>query len=89
MSLKIGKEKMDKLYALEKHGVPLTHLECLIWFHVNTGKIVDIDTARYDEILNWITELGIKTLNIAGNRESGNPGIKSKVYRYLINLFKV
>jgi len=46
VSLKIDKEKMDKLYALEKHGVPRTHLECLMWFHVNTGKIVDIDTLK-------------------------------------------
>jgi len=46
VSLKIGKEKMDKLYALEKHGVPRTHLEVLMWFDVHKGEVVDLDTIQ-------------------------------------------
>jgi hypothetical protein len=46
VSLKIDKEKMNKLYALEKYGVPRTHLECLMWFDVNKGKVVDVDTLK-------------------------------------------
>ncbi len=37
---------MNKLYALEKYGVPRTHLECLMWFDVNKGKVVDVDTLK-------------------------------------------
>ena len=50
MSLKIGKEKMDELYALEKHGVPRTHLECLMWFDVNSGRTVDQDTINGKQV---------------------------------------
>ncbi|MBT5086686.1 MAG: hypothetical protein HOM71_04265, partial [Deltaproteobacteria bacterium] len=37
---------MDELYALEKHGVPRTHLEVLMWFDVHKGEVVDIDNVQ-------------------------------------------
>lgn len=46
MSPEIDKEMMDKLYEFEKHGVPRTHLECLMWFHHNKGQVVDPDTIK-------------------------------------------
>ncbi|PLX14223.1 MAG: hypothetical protein C0597_10360 [Marinilabiliales bacterium] len=52
-------------------------------------KIVNIDTSEQNkEVMNWIFELDIQILNIAGNRESVNPDIRRKVYLFLINLFK-
>ena len=33
--------------------------------------------------LRWAIENNIQVLNVAGNRESKNPGIHSKVYKYL------
>ena len=51
-------------------------------------KIVNIDTSEQNkEVMNWIFELDIQILNIAGNRESVNPDIRRKVYLFLINLF--
>ena len=38
--------KDDELYKLAKHGVSRTHIECLIWFRENEGKVVDTDTLR-------------------------------------------
>jgi len=58
MSLNIDKKIMDELYALEKYGVPRTHLECLMWFHQNQGQIVDQDT--------------IKGKRVEGINENGN-----------------
>ena len=37
---------IEELYELEKLGVPRTHVECLIWFRENEGKIVDNDTIK-------------------------------------------
>lgn len=37
---------LDELYKLAEHGVPRTHIECLIWFRENEGKIVDNDTLK-------------------------------------------
>ncbi len=42
-----------------------------------------------EEVIKWISFNKIKTLNIAGNRESINPGLRGKTYLYLIDLFNV
>ncbi len=50
--------------------------------------IVDISEEFTDKkVIQWISLNKIKTLNIAGNRESINPGIRGKTYLYLVNLF--
>ena len=36
-----------------------------------------------EEFLTWISDNDIRVLNIAGNRESGAPGIEKRVYNYL------
>jgi hypothetical protein len=56
MSLRIDKKIMDELYALEKYGVPRTHLECLMWFHVNAGRIVDVDTLKGKRVIGKTDE---------------------------------
>lgn len=38
-----------------------------------------------DEFREWIIRNDIRTLNVAGNRESQNKGIKEKVYRFLVD----
>jgi len=35
------------------------------------------------EVRDWIVERGIRTLNVAGNRESSSPGIGDRVERFL------
>ena len=42
-----------------------------------------------EEVIKWISFNTIKTLNVAGNRESINPGLRGKTYLYLIDLFNV
>jgi len=44
---------------------------------------------KENELVHWLKINNIKTLNIAGNRESRNPGIRGKTYLYLIEVFKV
>ncbi len=39
-------------------------------------------------LLKWIKDYNIQTLNVAGNRESKNPGIYDKVYNFLIDTLK-
>jgi hypothetical protein len=36
-----------------------------------------------EEFLTWISDNGIRVLNIAGNRESVAPGIEQRVYNFL------
>ena len=37
---------MNELYKLAEHGVSRAHIECLIWFQENEGKVVDNDALR-------------------------------------------
>lgn len=37
----------------------------------------------YKEFLEWVKVNTIEVLNVAGNRESGNPGIERRVYSFL------
>ena len=66
MSLKIDKEKMNKLYALEKYGVPRTHLECLMWFDVNKGKGVDADTLKGKRVPGRMPDKTVKGITKKG-----------------------
>ncbi|MBI4766613.1 MAG: hypothetical protein HY787_18770, partial [Deltaproteobacteria bacterium] len=39
------------------------------------------------EVNNWISEWNIKTLNVAGPRESKVPGIHDRAFDFLIKVF--
>ena len=41
-----------------------------------------------EEVLAWIVQHDIKTLNIAGNSEDTAPGIEEFVYNYLMEVFQ-
>jgi len=45
------------------------------------------DPARWRAIAGWIEQHGIKTLNVAGNRESKAPGIGAWVEQFLAGVF--
>lgn len=50
--------------------------------------IIDLSRpADYQTILSWLTETGVETLNIAGPRESSQPGIYLKTMDFLSNVF--
>lgn len=46
----------------------------------------DIDKSDFQK---WLEQNKIKILNIAGNRESENPGIRGKSYLFLVRLFNL
>ncbi len=47
---------------------------------------IELDT--YSSVIQWIEINKIKTLNIAGNRESINPGIHEATSQFVVNLVK-
>ncbi len=53
--------------------------------------VINVDTEDIDKLNfnNWLTQNKIKVLNIAGNRESENPGIRGKAYLFLTELFSL
>lgn len=53
-------------------------------FDVVKGKVVMIQARR--EMLEWLEKHQVEVLNIAGNRESLNPGIQQCVMEFLIDV---
>ncbi len=53
--------------------------------------VINIDTEDIDNLDfdSWLLKNNVKVLNIAGNRESENPGIREKTYIFLIELFNL
>jgi hypothetical protein len=51
--------------------------------HVDPG-----DMTRLPVVFEWITGAGIRTFNVAGNRESDSPGIGQSFERFLVGLFR-
>ena len=45
------------------------------------------DDSSSVDLLRWINKNGIKILNIAGPRESSEPGIYKKTYSFLVKIF--
>lgn len=39
------------------------------------------------DVVDWLNEQGVGTLNVAGNRESRNPGLCDRVQRFLHRVF--
>jgi hypothetical protein len=52
-------------------------------FHVQSG------VTRSSEAAAWVIENHIKVLNVAGNRESSDPGIGARSERFLIIMFRI
>jgi hypothetical protein len=52
--------------------------------------VIDLKTAgeSCDKVSEWIETKGIKTLNVAGNRESQSPGIYSHTLGFMLTCFK-
>jgi hypothetical protein len=61
-------------------------LKAINWFkkpHID----VDLNDPRpWHDVVFWIAEHRIRTLNVAGNSEQTSPGIGDKVYEYLLDL---
>lgn len=72
--------------STDSAGFRTTERACLEWgrsmFRVIGGMTVPSDVVR------WLEINGFKVLNVAGNRESGNPGIGEKAERFLLAVFR-
>jgi hypothetical protein len=44
--------------------------------------------ARDSDVADWIRAEEVRVLNVAGNRESSNPGIGARVERFLVAVFR-
>jgi Circularly permutated YpsA SLOG family len=57
------------------------------FFHVAYSGVPDAnpDPQRISEFREWLERDGIRTLNVAGNRESENPGIAEFTRRFLLD----
>lgn len=40
-------------------------------------------------VAGWLTGLGVRVLNVAGNRESGSPGVGSRAEAFLLEVFRL
>jgi len=49
---------------------------------------IDIEEANIDAAVSWLAEHHIKTLNVAGPRESQQPGIYALSREFLLRLFR-
>jgi hypothetical protein len=50
--------------------------------------IVYQGVTKPSQVVAWIGEKGVRTLNVAENRESNSPGIGARVERFLARVFK-
>jgi len=75
--------KLDSEKRIIGDGTQLTFLIA----RSNNKPVIVNPTKR--KLLSWIKKNGIQVLNIAGNRESQNPGIFEKTKKFLINALSV
>lgn len=70
-----------------KHGKPF---RCVMLGYNRCGNIsASIATHDPEDIVDWIRQNGIRTLNVCGNRESRSPGIGAWVESYMIEVFRL
>jgi len=76
---------------LHSHGSQLTVCVCVEYVNPCLCPVVTIgtpsDQVRWSAVADWIEKNQIKTLNVAGNRESKAPGIGDWVEHFLIGVF--
>ena len=65
-------------------GYITTHNEAL-----DAGRpfLIVVEAMMASEVADWIEANAVPVLNVAGNRESKNPGISERVERFLAAVF--
>lgn len=63
-------------------------LAAIKWFNKPHLDIDIKNPKEKEEVLSWIKENNIKTLNIAGNSEKTSPGIGDFAFNYLVRIFQ-
>src|SRR5262252_5551797 len=62
-------------------------LKAIKWFNKPYFDVDWNNPPSIQQAVEWIVANKVKTLNVAGNRESTNPGIGSFVEQYLVQVF--
>lgn len=71
---------------MDSPGYFATHRACMEW---GRSMLVVVDgKTRPSDVVHWLGISGFRSLNVAGNRESSNPGIGEKAERFLLAIFR-
>jgi hypothetical protein len=71
---------------LHSPGSIATHRACLDYGRSVYDVVEGRD--RPSDVVAWLGSSGFKVINVAGNRESSNPGIGERVERFLVAVFR-
>jgi hypothetical protein len=74
------------LGTLDSPGYRTTERACLDW---GRSMLKAVEGTRPSEVVRWLRMNGWRSLNVAGNRESSNPGIGVRTERFLIRVFQL
>lgn len=64
-------------------------LRAIKWFNKPYFDVNINSPPPKEEVILWLKENGINTLNVAGNSEETSPGIEDFVYNYLLEVFRL
>jgi hypothetical protein len=71
----------------KKHG---KHFRLIRLYRMGSGRIArDWRSQPIDEVADWVRVVGIRTLNVCGNRESKAPGIEDFVVSFMTETFQL
>ncbi len=77
-----------------KHKKPCFPVSCIIVSKTKNFRTIPVSivntfetSTTSEDIIKWLKEFDIKTLNVAGNRESKAPGLKQFVVDFLVQTF--
>jgi hypothetical protein len=76
------------LGSIDSSGFSATHDAALARGFSYPFLVVFPRITRPSEVAGWITEKNVRTLNVAGNRESVSPGIGERAERFLVAVFR-
>lgn len=77
----------DRAYAISGNETSLSPGSKLTLRHCKEeNKPVLLYRGNFDELISFVADNGIKTLNVAGNREGKSSGIQMKVARIITRL---
>jgi Circularly permutated YpsA SLOG family len=71
--------------ALDSPGFATTERACMEW---GSRMLKVMEGTRPSEVVRWLRMNGFRSLNVAGSRESSNPGIGARVEAFLLVVFR-
>lgn len=86
LTIAICRELGKPHFVVDLRGLASEEGKTPIDVYVDGGKTLELSPSFLDAILSWITRSSIRTLNVAGNRESVSPGIQVQVRDILVKV---